>query len=629
MNRNTYIDNMEVEEAKRRYLSHLKLTARVEEIPVSESLGRITAEAVFARLSSPSYNASAMDGIAVVAQRTEEASERNPITLTLGTDFDYVNTGNPIREPYNAVIMIEDVLVQNEQQVQILQGAYPWQHVRQIGEDIVKTEMILPSRHRIRPVDLGALIAGGITQMRVYAQPRVGILPTGSEIVQEAHEVAVGKIIDSNSWVFEGLVQEYGGLPQRYVPHKDDKALLKQAIQTAIRDNDLLVIGAGSSAGTRDYTAELIAELGTVVVHGVGIKPGKPTILGSIDGKPVIGIPGYPVSAYIAFEEFVRPILRRLIGQDAEQEQRSAWAQLSRRVVSSLKHKELLRVQLGLVGQRLIATPLAGGAGTSMSLVRADAIAVIPRNQEGAEAGELVEVHLMKPMRDIERTIVSIGSHDLVMDLIADEMPLSSSHVGSLGGILALKRGECHLVPTHLLNEEDGSYNASYVKQYFPNEKMVLIKGLQRKQGFLVPKGNPRAIRGFADLLQEDLIYVNRQRGAGTRILLDYHLKQEGIDPEQIRGYQRELTTHMAVASAVESGAADVGLGVYSAAQAAGLDFVPVTDEEYDFLIRREMLDDPRIQQFLSILRSEAFQSRVTALGGYGFDRAGELIEIG
>lgn len=626
--RNTYIDNRDLEEAKALYREKLALSPALEEISVSEALGRVTAEAVFANVSSPNYNAAAMDGIAVRAADTQGATEARPVELLLDRDFVYVNTGNPIREPYDAVIMIEDVIDLGEGRVSLLQAAYPWQHVRQTGEDIVATEMILPSRHKIRPMDLGALVSGGIASLLVYRRPKVGILPTGTEIVQTIEEVAEGKIVDSNSWVFAGLVAEGGGIPKRYAPCRDDLELLKSAILTAVAENDLVLINAGSSAGTTDYTVRLIRELGQVVVHGVAMKPGKPTILGIIQGKPVLGIPGYPVSAYLVFEEFAAPLIQSLQGLEPEEGQ-EVEAFLSKRVVSSLKHKDMIRVSLGYVNQRLVATPLPGGAGTSMSLVKADGIAMIPKNQEGAEAGDPVRVKLLKSEAKIKNTLVSIGSHDLIMDLLGDKMALSSSHVGSLGGIMALMRGECHLVPTHLLDTETGDYNVSYVQKYFPGQRMVLIKGVQRKQGFMVKKGNPKKICSFADLAREDVTYANRQRGAGTRLLLDYHLKKEGIDPERIAGYPRELTTHMAVATAVATGTADAGLGVYSAAYAMGLDFVEVTNEDYDFLIRGEMMEDPRIQELIRILKSPDFQRQLEDLGGYGFERTGELVEIG
>lgn len=627
MERNTYIDNIDVELAKEQYFSKLNIQPQFEGINVIDSLDRITYEAVMAKISSPNYNAAAMDGICVKSSNTIGATETNPKILELHKDFIYVNTGNPVKEPYDAVIMIEDVIILDDERVQILKAAHPWQHVRQIGEDIVANEMIIPSRQKIRPIDIGALISGGIESLKVFKRPKIGILPTGTEIVEDFKDLEEGKIIDSNSRVFEAAIRKNGAVPKRYSPHKDDYDLLKNAILKAVEENDMLLIIAGSSAGTADYTVKLIRELGEVVIHGVAMKPGKPTILGIINNKPVIGIPGYPVSAYLVFETFVVPLINRYLGL-GEVELEKVEAVISKRIVSSLKSKEFVRVNLGYVNDKLVATPLSSGAGVTMSLVKADGIGIIPRNLEGVEAGDNIEVELLKPLSSIKNTLVSIGSHDLIMDILGDMVKLSSGHVGSMGGILAMKRGECHLAPIHLLDEETGEYNINYVKKYFPNTKMALIKGVKRKQGFIVQKGNPKNIKDFKDLVREDVSYVNRQRGAGTRILLDYHLKLDNLNPEDIKGYSREMTTHMAVATAVKTGTATTGLGIYSAAKALDLDFIDITYEDYDFLVDYRMLENPMIQEFIKVLKSQEFQERVRSLGGYEFANTGDIVVI-
>lgn len=625
--RNRYIDNIDVEEARDRYYKRLNLKPKYEEVDVVNSLGRVTFEAIYAKTSSPNYNAAAMDGILVESSKTIGATETNPKILEEGVDFIYINTGNVVIEPYDAVIMIEDVIEIEKNKVQILKAAHPWQHIRPIGEDIVATEMIVPSKHKIRPIDIGALIAGGIGKFKAYKKPQVGIIPTGSEIVDEIDNLKLGNIVDSNSRVFQALVVESGGNPNRYSPVKDDYEILKEAVLKGVEENDLLIIGAGSSAGSKDYTAKVIEELGEVIIHGVALKPGKPTILGIINQKPVIGIPGYPVSAYLVFETFVKPLILNLIGLKEEKDL-FIKATTSKKIVSSLKNKELVRVNLGYVKDKLIATPLSGGAGVTMSLVKADGIAVIPQALEGVEAGSAIDVKLLKPLSQIKETIVSIGSHDIIMDILGDMIKLTSGHVGSMGGILAMKRGECHISPIHLLDLETGEYNISYVKKYFPQEKMAIIKGVKRHQGFIVGKGNKKNIKGFADLKREDVIYVNRQRGAGTRILLDYHLDKEGIDISDVKGYDREMTTHMAVATAVKTGSATTGLGIYSAAKALDLDFINVAFEDYDFLVPQDLLEDERIKEFIEILKSDEFKEKVNSLGGYGFENTGKVILV-
>jgi putative molybdopterin biosynthesis protein len=291
--------------------------------------------------------------------------------------------------------------------------------------------------------------------------------------------------------------------------------------------------------------------------------------------------------------------------------------------VSSLKYREYVRVKLGKVGDKLIATPLNRGAGVTMALVKADGILIIPKNSEGFEAGEEASVELVNDMEAIENTLVSIGSHDLIMDYIGSILAkngkiLSSAHVGSMGGIMAIKRGEAHIAPIHLLDEETGEYNRSYIDKYLADEDVALVKGVKREQGFMVAKGNPKGIVSVQDLVRKDVVFVNRQKGSGTRILTDYLLKKNGIDRKQIRGYDRDMTTHMAVAAAVECGTADVGVGVSSAAKTMGLDFISIGFEEYDFAIPKKYMESDMIKNFLQVLESPEFEKILADLGGYG-----------
>ena len=633
MKRNLYLKTTPVEEAREIYMSALgdAASAKTETVSVIEALGRVTSEAVYAKYSSPLYNSAAMDGIAVVSAATEGASEASPLTLKPGEDYMIVDTGDPIKKPYDAVIMAEDTQETDEGMV-IRAAAHSWEHVRPVGEDIVVGEMILTRCHRIRPIDIGVLLSGGVTDISVYAQPKVGIIPTGTEIVEPYEDPEEGDIIESNSRMFEAMVRENGGIPRRYDIVEDDYEKIKAAVLRALDENDMVLVNAGSSAGTEDYTVHILREIGEVFIHGVAMKPGKPVILAKACGKPVIGIPGYPVSAYLAVENFVYPVLRSFTGLREANDHRIE-AVLSRRLVSSLKHREYVRVRVGRVGGRYVCAPLARGAGAAMSMVKADGFCVIPQESEGYEAGETVEVILFRSAEDIGRTIVCTGSHDLLLDVISDLLSgenegirLSSTHVGSLGGLMALARGEAHMSPTHLLDEETGVYNESYIRKLFPNEEMLLVKGVRRIQGLMVAKGNPLGIKGVEDLTR--VKYVNRQRGAGTRVLLDYKLKQAGISPSDIDGYDAEAATHMAVAAQVASGEADCGMGVYSAAHAMGLEFIPVGDEEYDFAMRPETYETPEMKCFLILLGSDEFRSKLDELGGYSFEGSGTVIRV-
>lgn len=633
MERDVYIEAIPLEDALSKWLGRVEAAPLgAETVKLADSLGRITASPVIAKISSPFYHSSAMDGYAVRFTDTFGASETTPKRLRIGQEAVYVDTGDPIPNGMNSVIMIEDV---NEASgfIEIIAPVTPWKNVRTVGEDIVQTELIVPENHRIRAVDVGAMLAGGLTEISVRRRPAVAVIPTGTEIVEPGTELKRGDIIEFNSYQLGGLAREWGAdfIRMKIVP--DEIERLRDALLDALPKADLVVINAGASAGSEDYTAKVIAELGEVVVHGVAIKPGKPTILGIVKGKPVIGAPGFPVSAYLSFTLFARPLIMRWQGLEPGQPP-SIKAKLSRNVASSLGQEEFLRVKLGRVGEYLIATPLGRGAGLMLSLVRADGILRVPSMSEGIAAGSEVDVELLRSPEDIENTIVMIGSHDNALDLLANAIKkryprysLSSAHVGSMGGLMSLKKGEAHAAPTHLLDEESGEYNVPFIRKLLPDRKISLVNLVYREQGLMVLKGNPKNIRTFKDLTKEDVTYINRQGGAGTRLLLDKCLKDEGIDPKDIKGYEHEEYTHMAVASAVLSGVADAGLGVLSAANALGLDFVPVAKERYDLAIPKELLETPMLKALLKIIREdEEFRKAVLSLGGYDFSEMGKIV---
>ncbi len=629
-----------------------------ETVPLDQGAGRITAAPVWARVSSPHYHASAMDGYAVRAEETRGASETHPLQLVVGRQAHYVDTGDPLPPGANAVIMVEDVQVRSgiggpASTIEILAAVPPWQHVRPMGEDMVATELILPANHRLRPQDIGAAAGSGHATLCVRRKPRVAIQPTGTELVMPGAPLRPGDIIEYNSLVLSAMVAEWGGEPTRLPPLPDDYGALRDRIQEAARTHDLVLINAGSSAGSEDFTARIVAELGQLLVHGIAIRPGHPVILGVIRRQetgdrgqeaedrgqqaggsivPVIGIPGYPVSAALTCELLVKPTLARWLGQPPE-ERPSVQATITRKVVSPEGDEEYLRVTAGQVGDRIVASPLASGSGVLMSLVRADGIVRIPRGDQGFEPGATVTVSLLRPPESLRRTIVAIGSHDLTLDLLADELGqrapghrFSSANVGSLGGLMALQRGEAHVAGSHLLDEETGEYNVSTIRRFLAGIPVILLGFVRREQGLIVPKGNPKDLRGMADLARPDVVFVNRQRGAGTRVLLDYRLKQAGISPRAIQGYERQEYTHLAVAAAVASGAADCGMGILAAARALDLDFVPLDHERYDLVLPAEHYSSPLLAPLLDIIRDPAFAARVEALGGYGTPEMGRVL---
>lgn len=635
-----YLDNEPLSDAIQKYHEALKTATfsgplAGERISVSDALGRVTSEAVIAKISSPFYHSAAMDGYAVRFIDTFGAAETRPKRLNVPTEAVAIDTGDPMPDEFNAVIMIEDVEKVSDSEIEILKPSTPWQHVRLVGEDIVATELILPENHVVRHVDMAAMIASGHISVNVRCRPVVTIIPTGSELVDPGSVPKKGDIIDFNSTMLSAMAIECGAHAIRKNIVKDDAALLRMTILDSLAGSDIIVVNAGSSAGREDFTADVIAELGSVIVHGVAIKPGKPVILGIVKGKPVIGIPGYPVSAALTFNLFVKTLIHSLLGITSP-DLGTITAKLSRQVASTLGLEEFIRVKLGSVAGNLIATPVTRGAGALMSLVRADGIIRVPAHSEGIASNHEVTVELLRSPHEIENTLVCIGSHDNVLDVLANflkkkypQYSLSSAHVGSMGGLLALKRREAHLAGTHLLDEQTGEYNVSYIKKMLPDQKTVLVNLVYRTQGFIVPRGNPKNIKGFDDLKREDVVFVNRQAGAGTRLLTDVNLKRLKIDPRNVKGYDHEEFTHMAVAAAVLSGAADTGLAVLSAAQALQLDFIPVAQERYDLAIMQEFYDMPMMRALLVIIREDTeFRDQIVAMGGYDISEMGNIIEI-
>ncbi len=621
----------------------------IEEIPLDDNaVGRVMAEALWARISSPHYHASAMDGFALRAEATAGAMPTTPVTLEVGPQAQYVDTGDPLPDWANAVVPIENVESldfaaapasdgRHPDLVRLRAAITPWSHVRPMGEDIVATQLVLPAGQILRPVDLGAAAASGHTRLRVSRKPRVAVLPTGTELVPVGAAIKRGDIIEYNSIVLAAQVRGWGGEAHRFPISVDDFNLIRTRVQAAADAHDLVLLNAGSSAGSEDFSAQVVEELGTLLVHGVAVRPGHPVILGLIrrsDGSgvtPIIGVPGYPVSAALTGEIFVEPLLATWLGRQPTRPVEID-ASLTRKVTSPAGDDDYVRMVAGRVGERMLAAPLSRGAGVITSLVRADGITVLPRGVQGLEPGATVKVRLYRAPHELEQTIFAIGSHDMTLDLVAQflaerQRRLVSANVGSQGGLVALRRGEAHLAGSHLLDPRTGEYNLPYLKQYLPDTPVQVVTWVGREQGLLVPRGNPRGIHGLEDLARPDVSFVNRQRGAGTRVLLDYHIGKLGIAPTAIRGYDQEEYTHLAVAAAVASGRADCGLAVAASAQALELDFIPLFQERYDLVIPCEYLRGDLLTPLFDLMSDARFRQAVAALPGYDLSQMGKIVQ--
>ena len=631
-----YLTNVPLEQAKRDYLALLVeqgYAPRTQVIPVQQACGRVTAQPVYAHICAPHYAASAMDGVAVIARDTFGATETTPVTLR-PEQFTVLDTGDPIPEDKDAVIMVEDIVKNADGSITIHAAAAPWQHIRQIGEDVCAGEMILPAHMEVSPSAIGAMIAGGVLEIPVIRKPLVGIIPTGDEIIPPCTDPRPGDIMEFNSSIFSAMLGQWGAETKTYpiVPDKFDQ--IKAAVAQAAAECDLVILNAGSSAGREDFSARVIGELGQVLYHGIAMKPGKPAILGCMGAKPILGVPGYPVSGIIVIEELLKPLIEYWLKAGAAPAA-TAMATLTRPVVSGLKYQEFVRVRMGYVGDKLMASPLSRGSGVVSSFMKADGILTVPQGVEGYEAGEQVPVRLLSREDKLKNTLVVIGSHDPLLDELANLMHLedgsvymSSAHVGSMGGIMAIRRGEAHAAGCHLLDTETGEYNTAFIKKYFPKGGVKLLRCVGRQQGLMLQKGNPLGIEKFADIARPGLRFVNRQKGSGTRILTDYLCKKEGLAPETIYGYDREELTHTSVAAQLASGSADAGMGIYSAAQLYDLDFLPVCIEEYDLIIPDHAWDSPMVRQMVATLKSPAFREKILSMGGYTLDRPGEIIEV-
>lgn len=633
--REIFLVDVPLEEARRRFFSAIgDGPAGVERVALAEALDRVTARPVVARLSSPHYHACAMDGIAVASSATRGATENAPVALRLGTDAIAVDTGDPLPLGCDAVVMIEDVEQREDGTVAIRAATPPGQHVRGIGEDVVASEVVVGTRRRLQPADLAAIASTGVCEVDVVRRPRVGIITTGTELVDPSITIPPrGAILDSNGVLLEASVRRYGGVPRRYPRAIDDEALIAELLDRAIAECDVAVINAGSSAGTEDFTARIFAKRGELLVHGAAIRPGHPVVLGiAHEGErivPLLGIPGYPVSAAMCADLFLRPLIERFAQLEPVHDDELDVV-VARKIFSTLGEDEYIRAVAARIGGRIVAFPLQRGAATIAALSRANCLITIPRFQEGLHAGTSVRARALRSLGAIDRSFLVVGSHDVAIDLLAasiapDGIEIASANVGSITGLVALANGVAHMAGTHVLDPRSRTYNDAAVARYGPAGPVALIHFARREQGLIVAPGNPLGLQSLRDVVERRARFVNRQKDAGTRILLDAILADAGIERDAVDGYERIEFTHVGVAALVADGTVDCALGIAAAAAVLGCDFVPLAQEPYELAVLARDLEDPRVARIVEALRSADLRERIERLGGYDCACAGDV----
>jgi putative molybdopterin biosynthesis protein len=633
-----FLQVLDRDEAERRFRAALDPTPRGREaVPLEAALGRVLAVDVVSAVDVPSFDRSNVDGFAVVAEDTFGASEEVPRTVELveetihtgivpatviraGTAVE-IATGGMVPRGADAVVMVEHAEIDGRR-LRIARATTPGSGVSFAGTDITSGETVLRRGQLLTSRDTGVLAAIGVAAVEVWRKPVVGILSTGDEIIAPGEPMQPAKVYDSNAQVLADAVRELGGEPQRLGITHDDMAALREKLQYAIESCDVVLLSGGTSKGAGDLSYRVVAELRDpgIVAHGVALKPGKPICLAATRGRPVVVLPGFPTSAIFTFHEFVAPVLRLLAGRGA-QERTVVQARLPVKVNSEIGRTEYLLV--GLVetaanetaATSLAAYPMGQGSGSVTTFSRADGFVTIGRHEEIIQSGTLVDVQLLG--RDLQLAdLVVIGSHCIGLDYLLGELQQQGVNskflaVGSTAGLDAAKRGECDLAGIHLLDPKTDQYNRPFL-----TPALDLVAGYGRAQGVVFKKGDRRfegrsALDAIADVRRNPTcVMVNRNQGSGTRALIDRLL--EGAKPG---GYAVQPRNHNAVAAAVVQGRADWGVTLDIIARRAGLGFLPVRDEQYDFVVPQSRTNRPGVVAFKTLLREPRIREALARLG--------------
>jgi len=602
----------------------------IEEVELIESDGRILAENIVANVDAPPFDRSEVDGYAVNYRDIIGANEDTPVKLKIIGKIEVgrkpnievktgktveIATGAPIPRGANSVVMIEYTKAEKGT-VLVYQSTLPGEKIGQAGSDVMIGDTVLTKGVTLTPREVAVLAAIGHSKIKVYQRPNVSILSTGDEIVSPGSFLPAGSIYDVNGITIRSLVEEVGASANYLGIVRDNYSKLRSKLSAALDTSDMVITSGSTSAGIGDIIYKVFNELGEpgLLVHGLKIKPGKPTVAGVVNGRIIIGLPGFPLSAMIAFHVFVKPILRSLLGLRQSKKENAVLSRFAYRFPAGKGKRQFVPVNIVSSSRGLVAYPITSGSGAASTLTRADGFVEVPENREFIDDNEEVEVRLLSSkLRLAELNI--IGSHCQGVNLViekSEKLDAKIVNVGSKGGWTAALNGEADIAGTHLLDEDTMEYNIPFLRKFNAENKIALVRGYVRNIGFILPKGNPKKIASFKDLFRDDVVFINRNIGSGTRTFIDHNLsKIEDTDNRgfKIRGYENEAKTHSAVAAAVAQKRADVGFGVECWASHYNLKFTHIAEEEYDFIIPKERIKKPAIQEFLTTLSLDLFKN--------------------
>ncbi len=628
-----FLDVVSRDEAEARFRRHLRMEPLGEEtVPLAAARGRVLARDVVAPLDVPGFDRASVDGFAVRADDTAEASDARPVTLRLNSEIltpgvaptqpvapgtaAVIATGGMVPRGADAVVMVEqtDLLDSSPPAVELRRAAAPGQYIATAGSDIARGETVLRRGRLLTSREIGMLAAVGLADIPVWRRPRVAVFSTGDEIVAPGSPIRPGQVFDSNAAILAAAIEEAGGepIPLGIVP--DDPAALQALLSQALTAGDMVLLSGGTSKGAGDLAYQVVARLADpgVVVHGVALKPGKPLCLAVHGGKPVVVLPGFPTSAIFTFHEFVAPVIRAFAGMPAMRPE-TVDATLPLRIASERGRTEYVMVALMQAPEGgVLAYPTAKGSGAVTGFAQADGFFAVPALTEAVPAGTAVRVQLIGTAAAAADLVV-IGSHCVGLDMLIGllerkGLSVKSLAVGSSGGLAAAQRGECDVAGIHLMDPATGEYNRPFL-----TGDLRLVPGYGRLQGVVFRPDDAR-FNGLPDsaaaMRVEGALMVNRNAGSGTRILIDRVLG--GAHPP---GYSAQTKSHNAVAIAVAQGRADWGVAIRTVAAEYGLGFLPLQAEQYDFVLTASRLDRAPVQRFLEMLRLPSTRATLRARG--------------